>query len=41
MEVRECKEEEDERERAGARLSGTYTVIPRADFTPNVQPPEL
>lgn len=39
MEVRQCKEKGHER--AGARVSGTYTVIPRADFTPNVQPPEL
>lgn len=41
MEVRKCKEKGDERERAGARLSGTYTVTQRVDFTRNVQPPEL
>lgn len=40
MEVTECKEKGDKRERAGAKLSGTCTVIARAGFTPHVQPPE-
>lgn len=34
-------EKGDEKEKDGVRLSGTYTVIPRVDFTPNVQSPEL
>lgn len=31
----------ERRGRAGARLSSTYTVIPGADFTLNMQPPAL
>lgn len=40
MEVRECKEKGDKRERAGAKLRGMYAVITSAGFTPHVQPPE-
>lgn len=40
MEVRDCKEKGDRRERAGAKLRGVYAVITRAGFTPHVQLPE-